>query len=181
MIFKYPKGEPFRLVFLTSELLQTIQFQKIPLFNLYEIHAYHDKLTFHEVAAFIALQREAAKLFGVEPETNEVWFPQDYNGKMVEQAFNEIDSKSLQEFLRRGSNFKSMSVGKTILVVVDPKPEASTQSWEALKAKNISLAVLQTIYEQVGYLNVHFGRALKGSLGILTMTNVYRFVHLQNQ
>ena len=180
MIFKYPNGDPFHVLFLTSDLLEAVQAARIPLMDLYKINLYHDKLSFHEVAAYIAVQLEAAKLLGVEMPDLETLFGEGYNGGMVKQAFNEIDSNSLREHLLRSMHFKSIANAQTILIVVEPGDNVSTSAWEKLSARNLSLALQQTLYEQVGYLKVQNGKVINPAVGCFSMANVYSFVHRQN-
>lgn len=180
MIFKYPNGDPFHVIFLTSDLLEAVQSAKIPLLDLHKIHSYHDQLTFHQVAAFIAVQQEAAKLLGVEMPELTTLFGEGYNGGMVEQAFNEIDSNSLREHLIRSTHFKSISVGQSILLVIEPGSEVSTSGWDHPKGRTLSLALQQTLYEQVGYLKVHHGKVIHPAVGVFSMANVYEFVSHQN-
>lgn len=180
MIFKYPNGDPFHVVFLTSDLLEAAQGAKIPLLDLHKIHSYHDQLTFHQVAGLIAVQLEVAKLLGVEMPELKTLFGEGYNGGMVEQAFNEIDSNSLREHLIRSTHFKSISVGQTILLVIEPSDEVSTSAWDKLKGRTLSLALQQTLYEQVGYLKVHNGKVIRPAVGAFSMANVYGFVSQQN-
>lgn len=180
MIFKYPNGDPFRVIFLTSELLEAVQGAKIQLMDLYKIHSYHDKLSFHEVAAYIAVQQEAAKLLGVELPPLERQFGEGYNGGMVQQAFNEIDSKSLREHLLRAAHFKSIANAQTIVIVVEPNDRTSTSAWTKLKARNFGLAIQQTLYEHAGYLKVHNGKVIRPTVGEFSMANVYALVHQQN-
>lgn len=180
MIFKYPNGDPFHVIFLTSDLLEAVQGAKIPLVDLHKIRSYHDQLTFHQVAGFIAVQQEAAKLLGVEMPELKSLFGEDYNGGMVEQAFNEVDSNSLREHLVRSTHFKSISVGQTILLVIEPNSGVSTAGWEKLKGRTLSLALQQTLYEQVGYLKVHNGKVIRPAVGVFSMANVYGFVSQQN-
>jgi len=180
MIFKYPNGDPFHVIFLTSDLLEAVQVSKIQLMDLHKIHSYHDKLTFHQVAAYIAVQQEAARLLGVDMPELTTLFGDGYNGGMVEQAFNEIDSNSLREHLLRSTHFKSISVGQTILLVIEPEDRVSTAGWESLKGRTLSLALQQTLYEQVGYLKVHNGKVIRPAVGVFSMANVYAFVNRQN-
>lgn len=180
MIFKYPNGDPFHVIFLTGDLLDAVQGAKIPLMDLHKIHSYHDKLTFHQVAGYIAIQQTVAKLLGVEMPNLSTLFGEGYNGGMVEQAFNEIDSNSLREHLIRSTHFKSISVGQTILLVAEPNEGVSSAGWEQLKARTLSLALQQTLYEQVGYLKVHNGKVIHPAVGVFSMSNVYAFVSQQN-
>lgn len=180
MIFKYPNGDPFHVIFLTSDLLEAVQGAKIPLLELHKIHSYHDQLTFHQVAAYIAVQQEVAKLLGIEMPELATSFGEGYNGGMVEQAFNEIDSNSLREHLIRSTHFKSISVGQTILLVIEPGSEVSTSGWDQLKGRTLSLALQQTLYEQVGYLKVHNGKVIRPAVGVFSMADVYGFVSKQN-
>lgn len=178
MILKYPNGFPFELYFVTGDLLNTLSSQAIPFGDLKKIHAYHEKLTFTEIANFIAVQRAAAQLFGVD--LAEPFFGEGYNGGMVAEAFNGIDSKAITEHLREAGRFHSSVIGQVIVVGVNADQCKATASWDKLQAKNLSTAVLETIYARVGYLQAHFGSVVKPSLGTLSMAEVYKFVHLQN-
>jgi len=180
MIFKYPNGDPFFVVFLTSDLLEAVMSAKIPLMDLHKIHSYHDQLTFHQVAAYIAVQQEVAKLLGIEMPDLKSSFGEGYNGGMVEQAFNEIDSNSLRQHLIRATHFKSISVGQTILLVIEPESESATSGWDHVRGRTLSLALQQTLYEQVGYLKVHNGKVIRPAVGVFSMADVYGFVSQQN-
>lgn len=180
MIFKYPNGFPFELYFLTGDMLDTLARQAVPFHSLSKISSYHEKLTFNEVAAFIATQHAAARLFGVDMPEPASEFGEGYNGGMVAEAFNGIDSEAIGKHLREASCFHSTVIGQVMLVAVGVKDDPRVISWEKLEAKNISLAVQETIYGRVGYLDSHFGSALKPALGELTMAEVYRCVHHQN-
>lgn len=178
MIFKYPNGFPFELYVVSGDLLSTLASQEVCFTTLKKIHAYHDKLTFGEVAQFIATQRAAAKLFGVDMP--EPFFGEGYNGGMVAEAFNGVDSEAIASHLRNAEHFHSTVLGQVIVVAVNATNNPEVHSWEKLQAKNISAAVLETIYARVGYLQAHFGSVVKPTLGTLTMAEIYKFVHLQN-
>lgn len=179
MIFKYPNGFPFELYFVTGEMLEALALQTVPFDGLRKISAYHDKLTYNEVAQFLATQRAAAQLFGVDMPEAAHSFGEGYNGGMVAEAFNAIDSKAITEYLRNATSFHSTKVGQVLLIAANTA-NPHIGSWEKLNAKNISSAVLETIYGRVGYLDTHFGSVIKPALGELTMAEVYKLVHLQN-
>jgi hypothetical protein len=180
MIFKYPHGFPYELYFLTGDLLGTLAQQAVPFNSLSKISSYHDKLTFNEVATFIAVQRAAARVFGVDLPEASSEFGEGYNGGMVAEAFNGIDSEAIFGHLKAATSFHSTVIGQVMLVAVNVDGDPRVGSWHKLDAKNISWAVQETIYERVGYLDSHFGSVAKPALGELTMTEVYKTVHLQN-
>lgn len=180
MIFKYPNGSPFELYFVTKELLNALDVQAVPFNGLGKIHEQHDKLTYDEVANWIALQYAAAELFGVDMPQPETLFGEGYAGGMVAQAFNEINSKSIVEFIKNSTSFSSTKIGQVLIVGIDVDGSPKVSDWEKLKGKNISTAVQETIYERVGYLNSHFGLAPKSALGVLTLAEVYRLIQIQN-
>ena len=180
MIFKYPNGDPVELYFVTKDLLNVLAHQVVPFNNLKKIASYHDKLTFNEVANFIAVQRAAGNLFGVDLHDAASEFGEGYNTGMISEAFNVVDSNSIQETLKGGKVFHSTRIGNVLIVAVDCKDCKEVGNWSKLNARNISLAVQETIYGRVGYLDTHFGSVLNPGLGELTMAEVYKLVHIQN-
>ncbi|MBS9730347.1 hypothetical protein [Pseudomonas phage IR-QUMS-PaBa1-GHS-2021] len=180
MIFKYPNGLPFELYVVTGELVDTLVAQSIPLSGLKEISAYHDKITFGEMANFVALQYAAAKVFGVEMPDPTAYFGHGYNAGMVAEAFNGVDSDAIATLLRTANHFRSTVNGQVILIGVEVGDHKATASWEKLQAKTISTAVLETLYARVGYLESHFGPVPKAGLGELTLAEVFKLIHLQN-
>lgn len=180
MIFKYPNGDPFELYVVTGDLLNALASQAVPFNGFKKIHAYHDKLTFGEVASFIACHMAAAKVFGVDMPEPASMFGEGYNAGMVAEAFNAIDSNKIAEILRAGHEFHSTVIGQVIVVAVDAGSTGKVHAWEKLKAKTVGSAVLETIYARVGYLDAHFGKIMKPNLGDLTLAEVYKLVHLQN-
>lgn len=181
MIFKYPNGQPFELYVVTGELLTALSVQAVPFDGFKKIHAYHDKLTFGEVASFVACHMAAARIFGVDmPEPQTMFGDDAYNAGMLAEAFNAIDSNKIAEILRGGHEFHSTVIGQVIVVAVDAGSTGKVHSWEKLKAKTLGSAVLETIYARVGYLEAHFGKIIKPNLGDLTLAEVYKLVHLQN-
>lgn len=180
MIFKYPNGFPFEVYFVTKDLLATLAQQAVPFNNLSKISSYHEKLTYSEVALFVATQHAAAKVFGVEMPDPAVSFGEGYRAAMVAEAFNGIDSEAIHRFLMESTSFHSTLVGQVMLIGVGEMESPKVSTWEHLDAKNIALAVQETIYERVGYLDAHFGSVIKASLGELTMAEVYRGIHLQS-
>lgn len=180
MIFKYPNGIPFELYFVTKELLNALDVQAVPFNGLGKISAYHDKLTYDEVANWIGLQYAAAELFGVDMPKPDTLFGEGFAGGMVAQAFNEINSKSIVDYLKNATCFSSTKVGQVLIIGIDVDDSLKVSDWEKLKGKNLSTAVQETIYERVGYLNSHFGPVSKSALGVLTMAEVYRLIQIQN-
>lgn len=179
MIFKFPNGFPFELYFVTGEMLEALALQTVPFDGLRKISAYHDKLTFNEVANFVATQHAAGKLFGVDMPEPSQSFGEGYNGGMIAEAFNAIDSEAISNYLKNATVFHAAKIGQVILIAVNTKgPE--TGSWDKLHSKNISTAVLETIYGRVGYLDTHFGSVITPALGELTLAEVYKLVHVQN-
>lgn len=180
MIFKYPNGLPFELYFVTKELLHALDTQAVPFNGLGKIHEHHDKLTYDEVANWVALQRAAAEVFGVDMPEPAGSFGEGFAGGMTAQAFNEINSKSIVEFIKSATCFSSTKVGQVLIVGIEVDGSPQVADWEKLKGKNISTAVQETIYERVGYLNSHFGLVPKSALGVLTLAEVYRLIQIQN-
>lgn len=180
MIFKYPNGFPFELYFVTGEMLNALAQQAVPYNDLKKIAAYHDKLTFNEVANFIAIQHAAAKLFGVSMPSPSNSFGEGYSAGMVKEAFNEIDSDLIYNDLKDASCFHTTVIGQVIVIGIDLADNSKANSWDRLQARNISMAVQETIYERVGYFTAHFGSLVNPGLGELSMAEVYKFVHIQN-
>lgn len=180
MIFKYPNGFPYEIHFVTGGLLSTLVNQAIPFDGLKKISAYHDKLSFGEVATFIAAQHAVGKLFGVEMPEPKAFFGEGHNGGMVEQAFNAIDSNAIAEVFRSAHSFHSTKIGQVMVIAADAGDSKVVGSWEKLKARNLSAAVVETIYARVGYLEAHFRSVPQPALGELSLTEVYKLLHAQN-
>jgi len=181
MILKTPHGTPVSLFFLTNDMYNLLASQSIPLREVFNLAAYHQQLTYGEVATMVKFQYTVAQEMGVPLLDPQCLFGEGFYGSMVKETFNTLDSKSLAVKFKEANSFHSLNAGGNVLVVLlGNKDGPNVPGWKSLSGDTFSSALLEAVYSTVGYLEAHNGTIPKPALGEVTLAEVYKLLSIQN-
>lgn len=181
MILKTPHGTPFSLFYLTSDMHRLLVKQSIPLRDVFKLASYHQKLTFGEIATMLRFQYTVAQQMGVPLLDPKHLFGEGYNGGMVAEAFNAIDSETLNQWYKGCKTFNSLNAGGNVMLVLfNDSDNHKVHGWHSLEGNTFSSALLETIFAGAGYMESHYGKIAKPSLGETTLAEVYKLVSIEN-
>lgn len=180
MILKCPNVDPFKFFFLSKGMADTLLSSSIPLQDVCKLHVYHGKLTYQEIAHILKFQQVAAHFVGVESDNPFGDAKPDIHNNLILDVFNSIGSEALRDTFIKANKFQYLKVGNTILMVVGNHEDNDLPGWHVPKGNTLGTVLLKTIYEQVGYLDVHSGPIVQPKLGEFTLAEVFKLIDIQN-
>lgn len=161
-------------------MADTLLSSNIELSKVSDLHVYHSLLTYQEIAAILKFQDVASSVMGVSAINPFTGVKPDVHINMITDVFNGLDSEPLKVTYNTANKFQYLKVGNTILMVVGSQEDANIPGWKLSKGNTFSAALLKTIYEQVGYLDVHSGPVVNPWPGEFTLADVFKLIDLQN-
>ena len=180
MILNYPNGNPFKFLFLNRGMADTLSSQSIPWDALTKLSVYHGVLTYGEMAGFLKTQELVAKRFGVTIPDLFATVGGAFEVGMVSDAFNSMDSEALALQLKNATHFQYVVKGQTIIMVAGEHQDSLIAGFSKLSGRNLSAALLETIYKQAGYLETHSGEILLPAVGEFTVAEVLKLLSIEN-
>lgn len=182
MILKTPHGKVYRLFYLTSDMLDHLVEQSIPLNKVFDLASYHQKLTYSEIAYMLKFQYQVGMKMGVPLLDPKHLFGTGYNSGMIQEAFNAIGSEQLLAYYESCSHFNCIDAGgNVVLVLFNHNPDKyHVPGWDTLEAKTFSGALLETLFAKVGYMDCHFGKIPKPAVGEFSLAEVYKLLSIEN-
>lgn len=182
MILKTPHGPNFSVFFLTQEMFDVLDANNVPLDDMKKIASYHQSLSYGEIAAILKFQYGIAKRLQVPLIDPSIHFQEGYNGKMVESAFNDLDSETLvSSVYERTESFSMLHAGRNVLFILFQSAGSKTPAgWDPVNAKTFSGALLEMVYAKVGYLESHQGEVVKVKAGECSLAEVFRLLATEN-
>lgn len=180
MLLKTSNGKPIKFFYLTKDMLDVLVSQAIPLQDVFKISAYDQKLTENEIAGILKFQTVVADKLSSHASIDDSSFGEGFHGQMIKQAFNAIGSESLREVYTKTKCFSSIEGGLNTVIIVFHDNETETAPEGCLVSKTFSGALLETIFARVGYLEAHYGKAVKPVVGEFSLADVYKLVGIEN-
>lgn len=180
MLLKTSNGKPIKFFFLTKSMLDVLVSQSIPLQDVFKISAYDQKLTENEIATILKFQTVIAHKLSVHPALSDSSFGEGFHGQVVKQAFNAIGSETLHDIYNQTKCFSSIEGGLNTVIVVFHNEGTESPPESCLVSKTFSGALLETIFARVGYLEAHYGKAVKPVVGEVSLAEVYKLVGIEN-
>lgn len=180
MILNYPNGNPFKFFFLTRGMVETLVRCSIPLQDLDKLSAYHGVLTYGEMADILKYQLIVGKTMGIPTTDAAAQFGKGFDGAMLADAFNASNSEALAGQFQAASQFQSLVIGQTIVMVAGVRTDKPLPGFSVQEGSTFSAALLETIYERVGYLEAHSGKVTHPAIGEFTLAEVFKLLSIQN-
>lgn len=180
MILNYPNGNPFKFFFLTSGMVDTLIRSSVPLQDLDKLAVYHGVLTYGEMADILKYQLVVGKTLGVPTTDAKMQMGSGYDGAMLADAFNSSSSEALAGQFKAASKYQSLVIGQTIVMVAGDPKDKLLPGFHLQESNTFSAALLETIYNRVGYLESHSGKITHSALGEFTLAEVFKLLSIEN-
>jgi hypothetical protein len=182
MILKTPHGPSHSVFFLTQDMYDVLKDQSIPLEDMKKIASYHKRLSYGEIAGLLKFQYAVAKRLQVIMTDPTPLFGEGYDGKMVESAFNALDSETLiTSVYDKTEQFSMLNAGGNVLLILfQNRDDKVPGGWDPVNAKTFSGALLEMAYAKVGYLESHQGEVVKAKAGECSFAEIFKLLETEN-
>lgn len=180
MVFNYPNGNPFKFLFLTRGMVDTLINASIPLQNAFDLPVYHGKLTYGEMAGISKYQDAVCVHLGIPVVNPKPAFGTGFEAASFAEAYDKFESAPFTTHLKTGKQFQTLVIGQTVIFVIGNLTDSSVPGFSIQEANTFSGALLEMIYERVGYHEVHNGMSPYPKLGEFTLAEVLKLLSVEN-
>jgi len=162
---------------LTSDMVSLIEKNGIKYSELSELGKKLNKLTFDEVGSFFLLQELVLKRLG-KPEVD---YPIETSNatqtallKEVITTRDDIKQYFIELLQRHNTYFYRRAEGGLALMIADRGcVQSDYPNWTLLKADRLAMALMDTLYENFGYQDLHFNAVIQSGLNEFTLSNAF--------
>ena len=180
MVFNYPNGNPFKFLFLTRGMVDTLITASIPLQDAFNLPVYHGKLTYGEMAGISKYQDVVCTRLGIPSVNPKAAFGTSYEGTVFADAYDKLQSAPFTDHLNNSKQFQVLVIGQSVIFVIGNLTDSSLPGFSIQEANTFSGALLEMIYERVGYHEVHNGMSPYPKLGEFTLAEVLKLLSVEN-
>lgn len=167
--------------FLTKDMVETLKSVGIEFDRMEDIHKYAHLLTPKEIASILKLQDIIAGKFGVPvmpPTLNDI---DVVNRQLIVRALDTVTREELQShFAMHNKFYVHTTQSGFVLCLANKDDNGSMPGWEPLTADTLVPALLEGIYDKVGYNEVHFKEAVSTSVNEFSVANVFNLMAVTN-
>ena len=177
MKFVISQNDKKSVWFITVDMLRVLSNASIQFDQMSKLHRYGEKLTPSEIASILALQNIMARKLGV-PTLPPVFDGIDVIQKtLLTSAFNSVDSEELMAYAAKHNKFYVHAVQDGLVIAMGSKTQdVNPAGWDPLKSDTFPEAVLEALYDKLGYMDVHFKEANQTAVNEFSLADVLNLI-----
>lgn len=178
MKYVYEEGDPKHIWFLTNDMLRALKSVSIKYEQLSDINSLIGKLYQSEIVHFYALQDVIAGKLGIVKQEDVFHDVEDPSIKaLLTTALNSADRNSLLEFVNKRNKFYVHGVKNGFVICILSKDDAEEPiSWDPLVSSTLPSALLESIYQKIGYLESHPKPVTKAKVDEFCLADVFKLI-----